>query len=133
MNIDTESFPFATIPYLVYEVMVFQLIKEIFTKTIISPCFREAYETKSEVQDLSGREYLVSREGISWKKLTSGSTSLWIELSFNRKELKTENWQSKLEAIVYSIKHLSNDDKMRIGNDLIVTIIPVLTNNGAIV
>ena len=133
MNIDTESFPFATIPYLVYEVMVFQLIKEIFTKTIIRPCFREAYETKSEVQDLSGREYLVSREGISWKKLTSGSTSLWIELSFNRKELKTENWQSKLEAIVYSIKHLSNDDKMRIGNDLIITIIPVLTNNGAIV
>ena len=133
MNIDTESFPFATIPYLVYEVMVFQLIKEIFTKTIIRPCFREAYQTKSEVQDLSGREYLVSREGISWKKLTSGSTSLWIELSFNRKELKTENWQSKLEAIVYSIKHLSNDDKMRIGNDLIITIIPVLTNNGAIV
>ena len=65
MNIDTESFPFATIPYLVYEVMVFQLIKEIFTKTIIRPCFREAYQTKSEVQDLSGREYLVSREGIS--------------------------------------------------------------------
>ena len=75
----------------------------------------------------------MSREGISWKKLTSGSTSFWIELSFNRKELKTENWQSKLEAIVYSIKHLSNDDKMRIGNDLIITIIPVLTNNGAVV
>ena len=29
---------------------VFQLIKELFTKTIISPCFRETNYTKSEVQ-----------------------------------------------------------------------------------
>ena len=50
MNKDTESPYFATIPYLVHDVIFFQLIKGIFTKTIIGSCFREANDTKSEVQ-----------------------------------------------------------------------------------
>ena len=66
---------------------------------------------------LQGEYYLVSKEGISWKKLISGSTSIWIELSFTRKGLQTEDSQSNLEFIVFSIKDLSNG-MMRIGNDV---------------
>ena len=129
----------------------FQLIR-IFTKTIISPCFRQANDTKSKVQCIvkvfkvfkvlfrtnnihtknrnwlsekflklcltsGGEWYLVPKEEISWKKLKSGSTLLWTKLSFIRKRLKREDSQSTFEAIVYSIKNLSNGI-MRIGNDV---------------
>ena len=50
MNKDTEPSAFAIIPYPVYDVVVLQLIKGIFSKTIISPCFRESNDNKSELQ-----------------------------------------------------------------------------------